>query len=136
MSAFGGIADIGHVCFTPKSGHHRSANICPLCAKSGHMQCSNSRSIGASTDEFLPAGSAGCKAPEVDMKLNVRGLPRRDLLTKQPFLSSVVTALGDRKRRAAYARLLPRPSELKPVTLRRSCATLPIFELCGFDFLS
>jgi hypothetical protein len=42
---FGSKADIGlcprHVRFTPKSGHWLSASGCPLCAKSGHMHCSN-----------------------------------------------------------------------------------------------
>jgi hypothetical protein len=37
---FGSKADIGQgstdVRFTPKSEHYRSANKCPLCAKSGH----------------------------------------------------------------------------------------------------
>ena len=29
-----------NVRFTPESGHQLSARRCPLCAKSGHMQCS------------------------------------------------------------------------------------------------
>src|SRR5262249_40591687 len=56
---FGSKADMAahslDVRFTPKSGHWNSVAKCPLCAKSGHMQCSNSRSIGAGTDVFLPA---------------------------------------------------------------------------------
>jgi len=41
---FGSKADILHrsadVRFTPKSRHWNSVAECPLCAKSGHMQCS------------------------------------------------------------------------------------------------
>jgi hypothetical protein len=41
---FGSKADIavrpGNVCFTPESRHRLSALGGPLCAKSGHMQCS------------------------------------------------------------------------------------------------
>jgi hypothetical protein len=50
--------------FTPKSGHWLSVSGCPLCAKSGHSAVQQSiATIGAGTDEFLPAGSAGCTAP-------------------------------------------------------------------------
>src|SRR5262252_7950108 len=41
---FGSKADIGvrprNVRFTPESGHWNPVVECPLCAKSGHMQCS------------------------------------------------------------------------------------------------
>src|SRR5262249_31824985 len=52
---FGSKADIGacprHVRFTPKSGHRNSVVECPLCAKSGLMQCSK-RSL---FDHFIGA---------------------------------------------------------------------------------
>ena len=51
MSASPPIADI--------ESQSRNVRFVP---KADIMQCSNSRSIGASTDEFLPEGSAGCKA--------------------------------------------------------------------------
>src|SRR5215469_77963 len=41
---YGSKADIGarqrNVRFAPNSGHRNSVSKCPLCAKSGHMQCS------------------------------------------------------------------------------------------------
>jgi hypothetical protein len=46
---FGSKADIGgppiDVRFTPKSGHRNSVTECPLCAKSGLMQCSKKRLV-------------------------------------------------------------------------------------------
>jgi len=38
-------ADWRNVRFTTKSGHWNSVTECPLCAKSGHMRCSNRRRI-------------------------------------------------------------------------------------------
>jgi hypothetical protein len=58
----------------PKADIALHGSECPLCAKSRHMQCSNSRSIGASTDEFLPAGNAGCKAPARSHRIPLRAL--------------------------------------------------------------
>src|SRR3974377_1355376 len=34
------LSRVSNVRFTPKSGHRNSVVECPLCAKSGHMQCS------------------------------------------------------------------------------------------------
>ena len=41
-----------------KINAQRLATFATQSAKNGHMQCGNSRSIGTSTDEFLPTGSA------------------------------------------------------------------------------
>src|SRR5262249_40703821 len=58
---FGSKADIplipSNVRFTPRSGHRNSVEECPLCAKSGHMQCN--KSIEVCTDEFSAAIGAG-----------------------------------------------------------------------------
>src|SRR6516165_2036641 len=53
MSAFGGIADIGRVCFTPSSGHWNSVVECPLCARSRHY-------TGAAVE---PAPGGPCALP-------------------------------------------------------------------------
>ena len=51
-------AGLPYVRFTPESGHRLNLSGCPLCAKSGHMQCSKNGSlfdhlVGASEDAFI-----------------------------------------------------------------------------------
>ena len=46
----------------PKSGHWNSAARCPLCAKSGHMQCSNSDSYSM-TSSATASGLGGMVRP-------------------------------------------------------------------------
>ena len=58
--AFGSKADIPsgprHVRFTPKSGHRNSVVECPLCAKSGLMQCSINRFTKGTSLLMCPYG--------------------------------------------------------------------------------
>src|SRR6516225_1429854 len=71
-----------YVRFTPNGRHYRSANKCPLCAKSGHMQCSkkvtfNAPSAGEAPRIFLCASSfrRACWRPRpelADMEPNRR----------------------------------------------------------------
>ena len=57
---FGSKADIEahprNVRFTPKSGHRVSALACPLCAKSGLLQCKTLSPLWAKTEHELAAG--------------------------------------------------------------------------------
>jgi hypothetical protein len=74
-------ADIGacprDVRFTPESGHRSLVCECPLCAKSGHIQCSYSDSYSQAAGTGRPGNVAKC---QISCRFGLRPFARCKLL--------------------------------------------------------